>query len=58
MHQVTQLQTEVETMLRDGFPEVEVLLVDKPTPNRFARFVGILGPGPSTDEIMEWTRGD
>ena len=31
---------------------------DKPAPNRFARFVGILGPGPSTDEIMEWTRGD
>jgi AbrB family looped-hinge helix DNA binding protein len=26
--------------------------------SRFAEVVGILGPGPSTDEIMEWTRGD
>jgi AbrB family looped-hinge helix DNA binding protein len=25
---------------------------------RFDKFVGILEPGPSTDEIMEWTRGD
>jgi AbrB family looped-hinge helix DNA binding protein len=25
---------------------------------RFDKLVGILGPGPSTDEIMEWTRGD
>src|SRR5262249_36467321 len=39
MHQVTQLQTQVETMLRDGFPDVEVLLVDKPTPNRVRVFI-------------------
>jgi AbrB family looped-hinge helix DNA binding protein len=31
---------------------------DKKSPSRFAKFVGILEPGPSTDEIMEWTRGD
>ena len=27
-------------------------------PSRFAKFVGIAGPGPSTDEIMAMTRGD
>jgi antitoxin PrlF len=27
-------------------------------PSRFARLVGIAGPGPSTDEIMAITRGD
>ena len=27
-------------------------------PSRFANLVGIAGPGPSTDEIMEMTRGD
>lgn len=30
----------------------------KRPPSRFADVVGILGPGPSTDEIMEWTRGE
>jgi AbrB family looped-hinge helix DNA binding protein len=29
-----------------------------PAKGRFDKLVGILGPGPSTDEIMEWTRGD
>ncbi len=29
-----------------------------PLTTRFEKFVGILGPGPSTDQIMEWTRGD
>lgn len=27
-------------------------------PSRFAKLVGIAGPGPSTDEIMAITRGD
>ena len=27
-------------------------------PSRFAKFVGIAGPGPTTDEIMAMTRGD
>ncbi len=27
-------------------------------PSRFAKLVGIAGPGPSTDEIMEMTRGE
>lgn len=27
-------------------------------PSRFAKLVGIAGPGPSTDEIMVITRGD
>jgi AbrB family looped-hinge helix DNA binding protein len=27
-------------------------------PSRFAKLVGIAGPGPSTDEIMAMTRGD
>ncbi len=27
-------------------------------PSRFARLVGIAGPGPSTDEIMAMTRGE
>jgi antitoxin PrlF len=27
-------------------------------PNRFAKFVGYAGPGPSTDEIMAMWRGD
>ena len=27
-------------------------------PSRFARLVGIAGPGPSKDEIMAITRGD
>jgi AbrB family looped-hinge helix DNA binding protein len=31
---------------------------DKPAEGRFDALVGILGPGPSTDEIMEWTRGE
>jgi hypothetical protein len=26
--------------------------------SRFAKLVGIAGPGPSTDEIMALTRGD
>lgn len=26
--------------------------------SRFAKLVGIAGPGPSTDEIMAMTRGD
>ena len=30
----------------------------KPAPNRFAKYVGIAGPGPSTDEIMAMWRGD
>jgi AbrB family looped-hinge helix DNA binding protein len=28
------------------------------TPNRFAKFLGHAGPGPSTDEIMALTRGE
>jgi antitoxin PrlF len=27
-------------------------------PRRFAKLVGIAGPGPSTDEIMALTRGE
>ena len=27
-------------------------------PSRFAKLVGIAGPGPSTDEIMQMTRGE
>jgi AbrB family looped-hinge helix DNA binding protein len=27
-------------------------------PSRFAKLVGIAGPGPSTDEIMAMLRGD
>jgi AbrB family looped-hinge helix DNA binding protein len=27
-------------------------------PSRFAKLIGIAGPGPSTDEIMAITRGD
>ena len=27
-------------------------------PSRFAKLVGIAGPGPSTDEIMAMARGD
>jgi antitoxin PrlF len=27
-------------------------------PSRFARLVGIAGPGPSTDEVMVMTRGE
>ncbi len=27
-------------------------------PSRFAKVVGIAGPGPTTDEIMAMTRGD
>jgi len=27
-------------------------------PSRFAKLVGIAGPGPSTDEIMTMTRGE
>ena len=27
-------------------------------PSRFAQFRGMLGPGLSTDEVMEMTRGD
>jgi len=27
-------------------------------PSRFAKLVGVAGPGPSTDEIMAITRGD
>jgi antitoxin PrlF len=27
-------------------------------PSRFAKLVGSVGPGPSTDEIMELLRGD
>ena len=27
-------------------------------PSRFAKLLGIAGPGPSTDEIMAITRGD
>ncbi len=27
-------------------------------PSRFAKLVGIAGPGPTTDEIMAMTRGD
>jgi antitoxin PrlF len=27
-------------------------------PSRFAKLIGIAGPGPTTDEIMAMTRGD
>lgn len=27
-------------------------------PSRFAKLLGVAGPGPSTDEIMAITRGD
>ena len=27
-------------------------------PSRFAKLVGVAGPGPSTDEIMAMTRGE
>jgi len=56
MHQVTQLQTEVETMLRDGFPEVEVLLVDKPTPNRVRVFIDRDASPVDTDLLEQVTR--
>jgi AbrB family looped-hinge helix DNA binding protein len=38
---------------------IVILRAENATPKgRFDKVVGILGPGPSTDEIMEWTRGD
>jgi antitoxin PrlF len=33
-------------------------LDQKQPPNRFLKFLGHAGPGPSTDEIMAMTRGD
>jgi AbrB family looped-hinge helix DNA binding protein len=30
----------------------------KPTPSRFAKYVGFAGPGPTTDELMTMLRGD
>lgn len=42
-------------------PDGSIVLVPangaKPV-NRFARFLGHAGPGPSTDEIMELLRGE
>jgi AbrB family looped-hinge helix DNA binding protein len=31
---------------------------DREKPSRFDRFRGYAGPGPSTDEIMDMTRGE
>lgn len=56
MHKVTQLQTEVETMLRDGFPEVEVVLVDQPTPNRVRVFIDRSAAPVDTDLLAEVSR--
>ena len=30
----------------------------KPLPNRFAKYVGFAGPGPTTDELMALLRGE
>jgi len=56
MHKETPLQTQVETMLRDGFPEVEVLLVDKPTPNRVRVFIDRDASPVDTDLLEQGTR--
>jgi ribosome maturation factor RimP len=56
MHQVTELQTRVETMLRDGFPEVEVLLVDRPSPNRVRVFIDRETSPVDTDLLEQVTR--
>ena len=40
----------------DGSVVVEK--ANAPQPNRFAALLGIAGPGPTTDEIMEMTRGE
>ena len=56
MHKVTPLQTQVETMLRDGFPEVEVLLVDRPSPNRVRIFIDRETSPVDTDLLEQVTR--
>jgi ribosome maturation factor RimP len=56
MHQVTPLQAQVETMLRDGFPEVEVLLVEKPSPNRVRVFIDRENTAVDTDLLEQVSR--
>ena len=56
MHQAIALQTQVETMLRDGFPEVEVLLVDQPSPNRVRIFIDRETSPVDTDLLEQVTR--
>ena len=56
MHQVTPLQAQVETMLRDGFPEVEVLLVDKPSPNRVRVYIDRETSPVDTDLLEQVSR--
>ncbi len=41
----------------DGSVVIEPVGTPKPQ-SRFAKFLGHAGPGPSTDEIMEMTRGE
>lgn len=41
----------------DGSVVIERTDLARPK-GRFDKYVGILEPGPSTDEIMEWTRGE
>ena len=42
----------------DGSIVVEKADGTSPQPSRFAKLVGIAGPGPYTDEIMAMTRGE
>ena len=56
MHKETPLQTQVETMLRDGFPEVEVLLVDRPSPYRVRIFIDRETSPVDTDLLEQVTR--
>jgi len=56
MHKETPLQTQVETMLRDGFPEVQVLRVDRPSPTRVRIFIDRETSPVDTDLLEQVTR--
>lgn len=45
-------------MNQDGQIVLRKVDADKPVPHPFDRLVGILGPGPTTDEVMALTRGE
>lgn len=42
----------------DGNIVIQKAGATEPPPSRFAKLVGIAGPGPSTDEIMALLRGE
>jgi AbrB family looped-hinge helix DNA binding protein len=48
---------EVEFRMNDRGEVVVEKAGDRGRTNRFSRWRGLLGPGPSTDEIMALTRG-